>query len=88
MKPSKGPVIIYRHGGGGGGFGGGGHLIFGGTNGGSPETLKGFREGTTQIFLENEGMHGWGEGMGGGGGGNRESYQMLFSEVRFKGGIG
>ena len=61
-------------------------MIFRRTNEGSPETLEGFREGTTQIFLENEDMVGGG-GMGGEGG-NRESHQMLFSEVRFKGGIG
>ena len=62
-------------------------MIFRRTKGGSPETLEGFREGTTQIFLENEDMVAGGGGNGGEGG-NRESHQMLFSEVRFKGGIG
>ena len=61
MKTSKGPVIIYRHEGGGGAILWGDPLIFGGKNGGSPETLEGFREGTTQIFLENEDMVGEGE---------------------------
>ena len=49
----------------------GDHLIFRRTNAGSPETLEGFRERTTQICLENEDMVGGGE--------NRESHQMLFS---------
>ena len=83
MKTSKGPVIIYRHGV-GGDFGGGDLLIFRRTNGGSPETLEGFREGTTSWKMKT-----WlGGGEWGGGGWNRESHQMLFSEVRFKGGIG
>ena len=55
--------------------------------GGSLETLEGFREGITQICLENE-DRGWGRG----GGGDRESHQKLLrdhlSEVTFKGGIG
>ena len=47
--------------------------------------MEGFREGTTQIFLENEDM-------GGGGGESRKSSNVIredhFSEVTFKEGIG
>ena len=76
MKTSKGPVIIYRHGG-AVDFGGWDHLIFRRTNGGSPKTLEGFREGTTQIFLENEDMVGGGGGGNGGEGESRKSSNVI-----------
>ena len=63
----RGPVIIYRLlGGGGGGIFGritwvlgerkGESVVTENPKGGSLKTLEGFRGGTTQICLENEGM--------------------------------
>ena len=57
----------------------GDHFIFGRTKGGispkggSLKTLEGFKEGTTQICLENKDM--WG------GGGDRESHQKLLGGI-------
>ena len=83
VKTSKGLVIIYRHGG-AGDFGGWDHLIFKRTNGGSLKTLEGFREGTTQIFLENEDMVGGGRGggMGGRGESRKSSNVIQWSKIQ------